>query len=137
MYTRCFSLLCFFRFRNSFCSIFSANLIPYLSVLLGILSGVSIEIILNNNPFQFSEVNYIQTLGTAVGAKMALAYTILTLTYSEENLYEIIGKKIRQLSQYMYLGFQRINQKHNNRFASTLKHLCISCAPGFPQGQLL
>ena len=30
-----------------------------------------------------------------MGTKMAPAYAILTLAYVEENLYEIIGKKIR------------------------------------------
>ena len=31
---------------------------------------VGIEIILNNNSFQFNYINYIQTLGTALGTKM-------------------------------------------------------------------
>ena len=52
-----------------------------------------IEIILNNNSFQFNNNNYIQTLGTAMGTKMAPTYATLTLAYLEENLYEIIGKK--------------------------------------------
>ena len=52
-----------------------------------------IEIILNNNFFQFNHINYIQTLGTAMGTKMAPTFAILTLAYLEENLYEIIGKK--------------------------------------------
>ena len=51
------------------------------------------EIILNNNSFQFNNINYIQTLGTAGGTKMAPALATLTLAYFEENLYEIIGKK--------------------------------------------
>ena len=51
------------------------------------------EIILNNNSFQFNNINYIQTLGTAMGTKMAPTYATLTLEYLEENLYEIIGKK--------------------------------------------
>ena len=50
-----------------------------------------IKIILNNNPFQFNNITYIQTLGTAMGTKMAPTYA--TLTYLEENLYEIIDKK--------------------------------------------
>ena len=52
-----------------------------------------IEIILKNNSFQFNNINYIQTLGTAMGTKMVPTYTTLTLAYLEENLYEIIGKK--------------------------------------------
>ena len=51
------------------------------------------EIILNNNSFQFNNINFIQTLGTALGTKMAPTYATLTLAYLEENLYEIIGKK--------------------------------------------
>ena len=51
-----------------------------------------IEIIHNNNSFQFN-INYIQTLGTAMGTKMAPTYSTLTLAYLEKNLYEIIGKK--------------------------------------------
>ena len=53
----------------------------------------SIEIILNNNSFQFNNINYIQTLGTAMGTKMAPTYAILTLAYLEENLYENVSKK--------------------------------------------
>ena len=53
----------------------------------------SIELTLNNNTFQFNNTKYIQTLGTAMGTKMAQTYAILTLAYSEENLYEMIGKK--------------------------------------------
>ena len=53
-----------------------------------------IEIILNNNSFQFNNINYIQTLGTAMGTKMAPTYFTLTLAYLEENLYEIVGKKL-------------------------------------------
>ena len=52
-----------------------------------------IGIIPNNNTFQFNNINYIQTLGTAMETKMAPTYATLTLTYLEENLYEIIGKK--------------------------------------------
>ena len=52
-----------------------------------------IEIILNNISFQFNNINYIQTLGTAMGTKMAPTYATLTLAYLEEDLYEIIGKK--------------------------------------------
>ena len=47
---------------------------------------------LNNNSFQFNNINYIQTLRTAMGTTMAPTYTTLTLAYLEENLYEI-GKK--------------------------------------------
>ena len=62
----------------------------YLSLLYSSL--VFIEIILNNNSFQFNNVNYIQTLGTAMGTKMAPTYATLTQAYAEENLYEILGK---------------------------------------------
>ena len=40
-----------------------------------------IEIILNNNFFQFNNINYIQTLGTTMGTKMAPTYETLTLAY--------------------------------------------------------
>ena len=53
-----------------------------------------IELILNNNSFQFNHINYIQTLGTSMGTKIAPTYATLTLAYLEENLYKIIGKKI-------------------------------------------
>ena len=52
-----------------------------------------IEIILNNKSFQFNNINYIHTLGTAMGTKMVPIYATLILAYLEENLYEIIGKK--------------------------------------------
>ena len=54
---------------------------------------IIIEIILNNNSFQFNNINYIQTQGTAMGTKMTPTYAILTQPYLEKNLYEIIGKK--------------------------------------------
>ena len=47
------------------------------------------KIILNNNSFQFNNVNYIQTRGTAMGTKMAPTYVTLTLAYLEENLSEL------------------------------------------------
>ena len=49
------------------------------------------EWILNNNSFHFDKRNYTQTLGTAKGTKMAPTYATLTLSFLEENLYEIIG----------------------------------------------
>ena len=51
------------------------------------------EIILNNNSFQFNNINHIQTLGTAMGTKMEPTIATLTLAYLKENPYEIIGKK--------------------------------------------
>ena len=42
---------------------------------------------------QFSNINYIQTLGTAMGTKMTPTYATLTLVYLEKKTYEIIGKK--------------------------------------------
>ena len=53
-----------------------------------------IEIILNNNFFQFNNINDIQTLGTAMGTKMVPTYATLTQAYLEENLYKIIGKNM-------------------------------------------
>ena len=38
-----------------------------------------IQIILNNHSFQFNNINYIQTLGTAMGTNMAPTYATLTL----------------------------------------------------------
>ena len=52
----------------------------------------SIEIILNNNSLQFNKGNYIQTLGKDIGTRTVPTYA----TYLEENLCEVIGKKIRQ-----------------------------------------
>ena len=48
-----------------------------------IIEGIAIN--LNNNSFQFNNNNYIQTLGTAMGTKMAPTYATLTLAYLEEN----------------------------------------------------
>ena len=45
-----------------------------------------IEITLNNNSFQFNNINYIQTLGTAMGTKMAPTYATLNLEYLGGNL---------------------------------------------------
>ena len=52
-----------------------------------------IEIIRNNNSFDFDNINYIQNFGTAMRMKIATTYDTLTLAFLEENLYEIIGKK--------------------------------------------
>jgi len=52
-----------------------------------------IELILNNNSFQFNNKNYIQTLGTAMGTKMAPTYATLTLAYLEEHLYDKIEQE--------------------------------------------
>ena len=52
-----------------------------------------IEIILNNNSFQFNNINNIQTLGIVMGSKMVPPYSTPTLAYLEENWYEIIDKK--------------------------------------------
>ena len=56
------------------------------------ITRYGIEVILNNNSFQFNNVNYTQTQQTAIGTKITLTYVTLTLAYLEENLYEIIGK---------------------------------------------
>ena len=53
----------------------------------------SLDLILNNNSFQFDDNNYIQILGTAMGTKVAPAYSTLTLAYLEEKLYEVIEQK--------------------------------------------
>ena len=45
-----------------------------------------IELIFNDNSFQFNNVNYIQTLETAMGTKIVPTYATLTLAYLEENL---------------------------------------------------
>ena len=60
------------------------------------------ELILNNNYFQFNNINYIQTLETAIGTKMAPTYTTLILAYLEENLYEIIGQKYNNIKNRIY-----------------------------------
>ena len=57
--------------------------------LTKVLFIVSMEIILNNNSFQFNNINYIQTRGTAMGIKRAPNYATLTQEYYEENLHEI------------------------------------------------
>ena len=52
---------------------------------------------------------YIQTLGTAMGTKIAPTYTTLFQAYKEENLYEMIGKKIRQQhKRKIYLIIEKI-----------------------------
>ena len=66
-----------------------------------------IELILNNNSFQFNNVNYIQTLGTAMRTKMVLTYATLTLAYLEENLYEIIGKKYNNIKTEFIRSWKR------------------------------
>jgi hypothetical protein len=45
------------------------------------------ELILKNNTFMFNDVNYIQTVGTAMGTKFAPNYATLTLGYLEIKLY--------------------------------------------------
>ena len=42
-----------------------------------------IEIILNNNSFEFNSINYIQTLGTAMGTKITPTYATLTHIYKK------------------------------------------------------
>ena len=58
-----------------------------------------IEIILNINSFPFDNKNNIKTLGTAMRTRMAPTFASLTLAYSEENLYEIIGQKFNKIKQ--------------------------------------
>ena len=53
----------------------------------------SIDIILNNNSFKFDDKNYLQTLGTAMGTKVAPIYATLTMAYLEETLYDKIEEK--------------------------------------------
>ena len=88
-----------------------------------------IELILNNNSFQFDNKNYIQTQGTAIGTKMVPMYTTLILAYLKENLYQGIGKKynnstktkfIRSWKRYLdhcfalwMCSWGRINVLHN------------------------
>lgn len=53
----------------------------------------SLEFILKNNNFQFNDINYNQTKGTAMGTKVAPTYATLTIGYLEQKLYEEIEKK--------------------------------------------
>ena len=53
---------------------------------------VGIEIILDNDSFQFSNINDIQTLGT----KITPICATLTLAYLEENLYSNILHELRK-----------------------------------------
>ena len=46
-----------------------------------------------NKYFQLNNVDYIQTLWTVMGTKMAPKYATLTLAYLEENLYKTKSKK--------------------------------------------
>ena len=71
--------------------------------------------ILNNNSFQFNNINYSQTLGTAMGTKMSSTYTILTLAYLAENLNEIIGKK------YGY-NIKKENLLRHGKIKFTMEH---------------
>ena len=57
----------------------------------------SLELILNNNSFQFNNKSYFQTLGIAIGTKMAPTYTTLSLEYIGKKLYEIIGKNTKKI----------------------------------------
>ena len=43
-----------------------------------------IELIISNNSILFNNLNYTQTLGAAMGTKMAPAYTSLNLAYLEK-----------------------------------------------------
>ena len=63
----------------------------------------AIDLIFNNITFQFDNQHYIQTLGTALGTKMAPNYATLTLGYLEISLYEkvrdIFGSHFEELFQ--------------------------------------
>ena len=67
-----------------------------------------IEIILNNNFFQFNNVNYIQTQGTTMATKMAPTYALPPLAYLEENLSEMISKKYgNDIKEEFYNSWKR------------------------------
>ena len=53
----------------------------------------SIRLILNNNYFQFGDLNFKQINGTAMGTKMAPTYATLTLAFLENKLYNEIEFK--------------------------------------------
>ena len=63
--------------------------------------------IFDNNSFQFDIIDYIQTLGTAIGTKMAPTYANLTLTCLNENLYEIIGEKYNNIETELIISWKR------------------------------
>ena len=60
-----------------------------------------IKLILNNNSFQFNDINYIQTLKTTIRTKIASTYATLTLVYLKEYLYEIIGKNYNNIKTFI------------------------------------
>ena len=51
-----------------------------------------IELMVNNNTFQFDNKNCFETQGTAMETEMAPTYVPITQAHLEENLCEIIGK---------------------------------------------
>lgn len=53
----------------------------------------AIELILDNNAFQFNDQYYLQTKGTAMGTKFAPAYANLVLAYLEEQMYEELANQ--------------------------------------------
>ena len=57
----------------------------------------SIDLILNNNTFQFDNTHFIQVLGTAMGTKMAPMYATLTLGYLEKTLYRAVDNAFDQI----------------------------------------
>ena len=57
----------------------------------------AIDIILNNNTFQFDDKQYVQILGTAMGTKMAPTYATLILAFLENKLYEIIEQQYNSI----------------------------------------
>ena len=69
----------------------------------------AIQIILQNNTFQFNDEFYLQKNGTAMGTKMAPTYAILVLAYLEEKLYEKIetqySKELRTFIEDNFLRY--------------------------------
>ena len=66
-----------------------------------------IELILDDNSFQFDNRNYIQTLGTAMRTKISSTHATITLAFLEENLYEIIGKNTMKIYKENLLNHRR------------------------------
>ena len=64
----------------------------------------SVDLILNNNTFQFNNTNFIQILGTAMGTKMAPVYANLTLGFLEKYLYQDVNTNFPNIDENIFIN---------------------------------
>lgn len=68
----------------------------------------AVQLILENNSFNFNDKNYLQIRGTALGTKFAPTYATLVMGFLEQNLYQKIEKTLGiEMAKYIENSWYR------------------------------